>query len=71
MDDGGNAPADIVTSPHGLIANITVTYDVAPHVQLYANGDKHLLFEVRAGERLSDSRPIVPCRRAAAAVKGT
>jgi vitamin B12 transporter len=38
VDDGGNSTADIVTSPSGLIANITVTYDVAPHVQLYANG---------------------------------
>ena len=38
VDDGGNSTADIVTSPHGLIANITVTYDVAPRVQLYANG---------------------------------
>jgi vitamin B12 transporter len=38
VDDGGNSTADIVTSPHGLIANITVTYDVVPHVQLYANG---------------------------------
>lgn len=38
VDDGGNSTADIVTSPHGLIADITVTYDVAPHVQLYANG---------------------------------
>ena len=26
------------TSPHGLIANLAVTYDIAPHVQIYANG---------------------------------
>ena len=38
VNDGGFSTADIVTSPHGLIANMTVTYDVAPHVQLYANG---------------------------------
>ena len=38
VDDGGNSTGDIVTSPHGLIVNITVTYDVAPRVQLYANG---------------------------------
>ena len=38
VDDGGNSTGDVVTSPHGLIANITVTYDVAPRVQLYANG---------------------------------
>jgi len=38
VDDNGFSTADIVGSPHGLIANITVTYDVAPHVQLYANG---------------------------------
>ncbi len=38
VDDGGNATGTIVSSPHGVIANLTVTYDVAPHVQLYANG---------------------------------
>jgi vitamin B12 transporter len=38
VNDSGFSTADIVTSPHGLIANITVTYDVAPRVQLYANG---------------------------------
>jgi outer membrane cobalamin receptor len=27
-----------VSSPHGLIANLTVTYDVMPRVQLFANG---------------------------------
>jgi vitamin B12 transporter len=38
VDDGGTATSTIVSSPHGLIANLTITYDVAPHVQLYANG---------------------------------
>jgi vitamin B12 transporter len=38
VDDGGNATGTIVSSPHGLIANLTVTYDVAPRVQLFANG---------------------------------
>jgi vitamin B12 transporter len=38
VDDNGNSTGDVVTSPHGLIANITVTYDYSPHVQLYANG---------------------------------
>ena len=38
VDDGGNSTGDIVSSPHGLIANITVTYDVVPRVQIYANG---------------------------------
>ncbi|HVC63798.1 MAG TPA: TonB-dependent receptor [Acetobacteraceae bacterium] len=38
VDNNGFSTADIVGSPHGLIANITVTYDVAPRVQLYANG---------------------------------
>jgi vitamin B12 transporter len=38
VDDFGNATGTIVSSPHGVIANITVTYDVAPRVQLYANG---------------------------------
>jgi vitamin B12 transporter len=38
VNDQGFSTADIVTSPHGLIANLTVTYDVRPHVQLYLNG---------------------------------
>ncbi len=38
VDDNGNSTGTIVSSPDGLIANLTVTYDVAPHVQLYANG---------------------------------
>jgi vitamin B12 transporter len=38
VDDGGNATGTIVSSPHGVIANLTVTYDVAPRVQLFANG---------------------------------
>jgi len=38
VDDNGNSTGTIVASPDGLIANLTVTYDVAPHVQLYANG---------------------------------
>lgn len=38
VDDNGFSTGNIVSSPHGLIANITVTYDVAPHVQLYADG---------------------------------
>ena len=38
VDDNGFSTGDVVTSPHGLIANLTVTYDVAPRVQVYANG---------------------------------
>jgi vitamin B12 transporter len=38
VDDNGNATGTIISSPHGVIANLTVTYDVAPRVQLYANG---------------------------------
>jgi vitamin B12 transporter len=38
VDNGGNATSTIVSSPHGVIANITITYDVAPHVQFFANG---------------------------------
>ena len=38
VDNGGIATSTIVSSPHGLIANLTITYDVAPRVQLYANG---------------------------------
>jgi len=37
VDNGGNATATMVSSPHGLIANLTVTYDLAPHVQLFTN----------------------------------
>ncbi|HTW70159.1 MAG TPA: TonB-dependent receptor [Acetobacteraceae bacterium] len=38
VNDQGYSTADIVTSPHGLIANLTVTYDVRPQVQIYLNG---------------------------------
>ena len=38
VDDNGNSTGTIVSSPDGMIVNLTVTYDVAPHVQLYANG---------------------------------
>jgi vitamin B12 transporter len=37
VNDGGFATSTVVSSPHGLIANLTVTYEVAPRVQLYAN----------------------------------
>jgi vitamin B12 transporter len=38
VDNAGFATGTIVSSQHGLIANLTVTYDVMPRVQLYANG---------------------------------
>ena len=38
VDNGGNATGTIIASPQGLIANLTVTYDVAPRVQLFASG---------------------------------
>jgi vitamin B12 transporter len=38
VDNGGNALGLVVSTPRGLIANITVTYDVAPQVQIYASG---------------------------------
>ena len=38
VNDAGNATGTTVSSPHGVIANVTVTYDVAPRVQLFANG---------------------------------
>lgn len=38
VDDNGNATGTIVSSPHGFITNITVTYDIRPRVQLYASG---------------------------------
>jgi vitamin B12 transporter len=37
VDDGGNSTGTVVSSPHGLIANVTITYDVAPRIQLYTN----------------------------------
>jgi len=36
VDDGGNATGTIISSPHGVIANLTVTYDVTPRMQLFA-----------------------------------
>ncbi len=38
VDNGGNPTSIIASSPHGMIANLTITYDVAPRVQLFANG---------------------------------
>lgn len=38
VDDNGNSTASIVNSPQGLIVNLTITYDVMPEVQIYANG---------------------------------
>jgi vitamin B12 transporter len=37
VDNGGNATGNIVASRQGVIANLTVTYDVAPRVQLFTN----------------------------------
>ena len=36
--DNGGFGVGNGTSQHGLIANLTVTYDVTPRIQLYANG---------------------------------
>ena len=38
VSDAGDATGTMISSPHGVIANITITYDVAQHVQLFANG---------------------------------
>ena len=38
IDNNGFSSFAPGTSPHGLIANLAITYDVVPHVQLYANG---------------------------------
>ena len=38
LTDNNGFSTGVGTSQHGLIANLAVTYDVAPHVQLYANG---------------------------------
>ena len=37
VDNGGFSTSTIVSSPHGLIGNLTVTYDVVPHVQFFVN----------------------------------
>ncbi len=37
VDNGGNATGTIVSTPQGVIVNLTITYDVAPHVQLFTN----------------------------------
>jgi vitamin B12 transporter len=37
VDDGGNATSTIVSSPYGVIFNLTATYDLAPHVQLFTS----------------------------------
>jgi vitamin B12 transporter len=38
VDNNGNSTASIVSNRQGLLFNLTVTYDVAPQVQLFANG---------------------------------
>ncbi len=38
VDNNGNSTGSIVSNRHGLLFNLTVTYDVAPQVQLFANG---------------------------------
>jgi vitamin B12 transporter len=37
VDNGGNATGTIVSTPQGVIVNLTITYDVAPQVQLFTN----------------------------------
>ncbi len=37
VDNGGFATSSIVSTPSGTIVNLTITYDVAPRVQIYAN----------------------------------
>ena len=37
-DDAGDATGTMISSPHGVIANLTVTYDLTQHMQLFANG---------------------------------
>ena len=38
VDNNGNSTGNIVSNRQGLLFNLTVTYDVAPRVQLFANG---------------------------------
>jgi vitamin B12 transporter len=38
VDNNGNSTGNIVSNRQGMLFNLTVTYDVAPHVQLFANG---------------------------------
>ena len=38
VDNNGNSTGTIVSNRQGLLFNLTVTYDVAPKVQLFANG---------------------------------
>jgi vitamin B12 transporter len=38
VDNNGNSTGSIVSNRQGLLFNLTVTYDLAPHVQLFANG---------------------------------
>ena len=38
VDNNGNSTGNIVSNRQGMLFNLAVTYDVAPHVQLFANG---------------------------------
>ncbi len=48
--------AGVSTSPQGFIANLAITYDVAPHVQLLCHRVQHLQFALRTGERCTKPR---------------
>jgi vitamin B12 transporter len=37
IDNGGNATSSVVSTPQGLIMNLTITYDLTPQVQLFTN----------------------------------
>ena len=55
-------------SQHGVIANITVTYDVTPQVQLYANGRNIFDSRFEPVNGYQTPGPIFLRRRAATAV---
>jgi vitamin B12 transporter len=37
VDNGGNATSAVVSTPGGVIFNLTITYDLTPQVQLFTN----------------------------------
>ena len=68
VDNGGNATGTIVASPHGVIANLTVTYDVAPRVQLFANARNLFYSRFEPVNGYQTPGPSVLRRRARAAM---
>ena len=64
VNDQGYSTADIVTSPQGLIANLTITYDVRPQMQVYLSSTNmfYSKFEPANGYQIPGPTVVVGVR---------